>query len=183
MIELKNVTFAYQKTPVLQDFNLTLQGAQHLCLFGPSGCGKTTLLRLIAGLEKPQKGTVTLNGVCSVVFQEDRLVPTLTVAENIALVGGDPAILEKFGLGECKNDLPAALSGGMRRRAAIARALAYGGDILLLDEPFNGLDAEIKKAAAALFIVHFKDKPLILVSHDPEDAALLEAELYYLNKP
>ena len=182
MLTLSNVTFSYKSTPVLKDFDFALHGNTRLCLFGPSGCGKTTLLRLIAGLEKPQKGSVTANGKCSFVFQEDRLVPTLTVAENIALVGGNPEILDRFGLADCKDELPAALSGGMRRRVAIARALAYGGDLLLLDEPFNGLDAENKRLAAQIILEYFKDKPLLLVSHDPEDAALLGAELFYMQK-
>lgn len=176
--ELKNVTFHYGGAPVLQNFNFSLEGNRHICLFGPSGCGKTTILRLLAGLEKPQTGSVTVLGRISMVFQEDRLVPTLSVAENIALVGGNPAILGELGLADVANELPRSLSGGMRRRVAIARALAYGGDLLLLDEPFNGLDAENKARAARMIMMQYKNKPLILVSHDPGDAELLAAEIY-----
>ena len=155
MIELKHVTCAYgEKTPV-RNLTLTLSDAGVIGVFGASGSGKTTLLRLLAGRLQPTSGTV--EGLCgkrvSMVFQEDRLLPWRTALENVALVrdgssGDATRLLDAMELSAEAEKLPAALSGGMQRRVALARALNFGGDVLLLDEPFKGLDAAPDRAEA-----------------------------------
>ena len=125
----------------------------------------------------------------TVVFQEDRLLPWLTLADNVCLPlpkeKRDEAkkLLNEIGLAESADKYPAAVSGGMRRRVALVRALAYAGDALLLDEPFNGLDAENRALAAAMVRREFLDrgKPVLLISHIPEDAELLNAEIVYMD--
>jgi ABC-type nitrate/sulfonate/bicarbonate transport system ATPase subunit len=183
MIGLKNVTFSYGTDPVLQAFSLELQQGEKVCLFGPSGCGKTTVLHLLAGALHPQKGEVyTLP--TAMVFQEDRLLPWMTVLENVAVVLDDDEAqetasfwLEAVGLSDVKNELPKALSGGMRRRVAIARALAKGGDLLLLDEPFSGLDADNRQRCAELIRKRFDSATVVLVTHLEEEANLLDAKV------
>lgn len=133
MIALEDVSFAYGQKPVLQAVSLRFPKSGAVCLFGASGCGKTTLLRLLSGLEKPDKGRLTgLEGKrTAMLFQEDRLLPWLSVLENVAVVLEGPDAraraadwLELVGLADAAHKRPAALSGGMRRRAALARALA-----------------------------------------------------------
>ena len=174
MIELGNVTVSLAGTPVLRDCSLHIPAGESAALTGPSGCGKTTLLRLIAGLQAPDAGTVRVEGRVSYVFQEPRLFPWLTAAENLALVvpGGAGEWLEKTGLSDAAQKYPDELSGGMRQRLNIVRALAYGGEILLLDEPFKGLDAPLRKEITALIARERAGKTLLLVTHDEADLEL-----------
>ena len=151
---------------------------------GPSGGGKTTLLRKILGLETPDEGVIS--GVPerkAAVFQEDRLCPGVSPVENVLLVTGKEkeaearSLLTELGLGDSL-DLPCAeLSGGMRRRAAIARALLAEGELLTLDEPFKGLDEQNRRAAAALVLRHRRGRTLLYVTHEREEAALLGGEI------
>ena len=143
MVEFKNVNFSYPQKQVLNDFSLKIEEGSRVCLFGESGKGKTTVLRLICGLEKPQKGEIsgTDNKKCSVVFQEDRLLKNLNVLENVALVGeieNGKKLLSKLGLQDYLYKKVSDLSGGMRRRVAIARALNSDYDILSSSKPLKG---------------------------------------------
>lgn len=176
MIRMQNVTFTYGDKTVLQNFNLLVQPGQSVCLFGPSGCGKTTLLRLIAGLLTPDSGTVTVQGKISMVFQENRLIPHLTVEKNVLAVADTANALQALGLAEYLHAPVSDLSGGMARRVAIARAISYGGDILLLDEPFTGLDEENRILAAKLLQDAYRGKTVLMVSHREEDVRLMQAE-------
>ena len=188
MIKLHRVSFAYGDKPIVTDLSLTISADRPVCLFGNSGCGKTTLLRLIAGLDVPQSGTVSLPSEARIatVFQDDRLLPWLTVRQNIEFVlpSPDPSLVQEclaaVELSDDADRYPRELSGGMKRRVALARALAYGGDILLLDEPFNGLDLGLKQRIAAQLQKRFADCPIVLVTHFEEEAALLGADIVYL---
>ena len=178
MIRFDDVTCAFgEKTPIANlTYTLPEQGV--IGVFGPSGSGKTTFLRLLAGLIKPTAGTVsgTEGKRISMVFQEDRLLPWRTALENVTLVregSGEEAaaILKGLELEREAGRLPRELSGGMQRRLAIARALNYGGDILLLDEPFKGLDASLRERVAQQVRGSF---PLIVIAtHDRAEAEML----------
>lgn len=185
MIKIDNISFGYTKTPVLNNFSLTIGDNDKICLFGESGCGKTTLLRLILGLEKPQKGSINkTKGKAAVVFQDNILLPFKTVLENITLMGADKDTalfqLKALGIESIANSLPDELSGGMQRRAAIARALSTDFDFLVLDEPFTGLDEDNIKLAAKHILDTVKDKPIILVTHSLYEAELLNTKIIKL---
>ena len=184
---------------VLEDFSLELPERGAVCFFGPSGCGKTTLLHILAGLTRPDAGTVTgLEGKrLSMVFQEDRLLPWLTAAQNVALAlpgtGALPkreeldaarSLLDQLGLAEAAELKPDQLSGGMQRRVAIARAFAHQGEVLVLDEPFKGLDGAVKDRVIRQ-TARMKEKALILfVTHDlPEAQALADRILRFSGPP
>lgn len=185
MIKIDNISFGYTKTPVFNNFSLTIGANDKICLFGESGCGKTTLLRLILGLEKPQKGSINkTKGKAAVVFQDKILLPFKTVLENITLMGADKDTalfqLKALGIESFANSLPDELSGGMQRRAAIARALSADFDFLVLDEPFTGLDEDNIKLAAKHILDTVKDKPIILVTHSLYEAELLNTKIIKL---
>ena len=154
MINLNNVSFSYGDKKILENFNLKVEAGERICLFGESGKGKTTVLRLILGLETPDSGNTVIQGNASVVFQENRLLPFETVLGNIRTVKGDEEkareLLEKFGLSDYAEKYPRSLSGGMKRRVAIIRALCSEFDFLVLDEPFAGLDKENIELAAQI---------------------------------
>ena len=178
MIELKHVTCAYgEKTPI-RDLTLALPDAGVIAVFGASGSGKTTLLRLLAGRIQPASGTVEgLYGKrVSMVFQEDRLLPWRTALENVALVrdgssGEAMRLLDAMELSAEAGKLPGALSGGMQRRVALARALNFDGDMLLLDEPFKGLDEALRARVIAAVRGRF---PLtVIATHDRAEAEAL----------
>ena len=189
MIELKNVTFSYGEREILNNFSLTVNNGECVCLRSPSGGGKTTVFRLIAGLEAPQSGEIIAPEKLSVVFQEDRLIKGLSVKQNILLPLPKErreyalSLADKFGIGEYLQSPLRRLSGGMKRRVAIIRALSFGGDALILDEPFNGIDDQNKRIIAAIIKEDFISKgiPVLISTHIPEDARLLDAKTIELN--
>ena len=176
MIELKSISVSFSGTPVLENCSLSVPAGRSAALTGPSGCGKTTLLRIAAGLQKPDAGSVRVEGRVSYVFQEPRLFPWLTAMENLALVAPDGAEewLARAGLKDAAAKYPDELSGGMRQRLNIVRALAYGGEVLLLDEPFKGLDAPLRKGIASLIARERAGRTLLLVTHDAVDLELAD---------
>ena len=181
-IAMKNVTFGYVTTRICEGLGWTLPENGVVCLWGPSGCGKTTLLRLLAGLEKPQGGVIEPSGYpVSMVFQEDRLLPWLTVRQNAALACGDAVrvdgLLDAVGLADYADSTPDAISGGQQRRVALVRALAADSDLLLLDEPFTGLDEETKMLILPLIRKAATEKPVVLVTHIAAEAEALGAAI------
>ena len=189
MIRFEEVSLTFGDCRVLDCCTELLPERGVVCLFGPSGCGKTSFVRVLTGLQKPDSGRVTgiRPGEASVVFQEHRLLPWLTARENVAAVlpkGGDPLRwLRIVGLEQAADLLPKALSGGMQRRAALARALAYGGMLLVLDEPFQGLDLAAKQEIYPHIRTAAATKPVLLITHDPEEAAALADEIWYVDGP
>ncbi len=183
MIEFKNVSFSYDDVEILKDFNLTVKGGECVQLYGVSGSGKTTVARIILGLENARSGNVVVPQNVSTVFQEDRLLENVDVQKNIRLVLSkeqyalSDSLLKEFGLYDVRKKRVSTLSGGMKRRVALVRAIAYGGDALILDEPFNGLDADNKRIAANIIKREFLDKgkPVLLITHVKEDSELLDA--------
>ena len=182
MIRFDHVTFGYEaERPVLRELSLEIPEGGRVCLTGASGQGKTTALRLLLGLEQPQSGAVIRpEGTrFSVVFQEDRLLPWKTALENAALTGTAEDArcwLTELGLGGSLDALPETLSGGMKRRAALARALAHPFDVLVLDEALTGLDDAAKACClAAIDRAVGPHKTLMMACHDPAEAAALAA--------
>lgn len=181
MISLSNISLQYNGEYILKDFSLELPERGSVCLFAPSGSGKTTILRILCGLEQPEQGRISgLEGKrLAVLFQENRLLPHLTALDNLKLVlpkeryGEAQGWLERVGLGDSAQKTPLQLSGGMQRRLAIARCLAYGGDIYLLDEPFQGLDEATLQQMLSVVADAAKDSLLILVTHRQEEAEAL----------
>lgn len=186
MLRLENVRFGYGRgEPVIDGLSLEIPAGSRLCLMGASGEGKTTLLRLLLGLEKPQRGRIIRReGLrCAAVFQEDRLLPWLTAAENAALFSdGETArrLLEELGLADSMELLPEELSGGMKRRVALARALAFPFDLLVLDEALTGLDGENRARCLALIDRVVGKRTLVLATHNREEAEALGAEVIQL---
>ena len=185
MIELKNVAFSYGQLQILNNFNLSVKDGECVQLYGISGSGKTTVLRLILGLEKADSGNIIAPKKISVVFQEDRLLENVDIQKNIRMVLSKEhyaladTLLKEFGIYEVRKKRVSALSGGMKRRVALVRAIAYSGDALILDEPFNGLDIENKIIATNIIKREFldKNKPVLLITHISEDAELLNAKI------
>ncbi len=182
-IAVTSLTKRFGGKVVLDRFTYTFPETGAVALMGPSGVGKTTLFRILLGLERPDSGTVSgMDGKSvSAVFQEDRLFPGLTVLQNAEVAGsGGAEWLARLGLGEELNARPDSLSGGMRRRVALARALCRDGEIFLLDEPFQGLDPARKREVLELFRELKSRKFLLLITHDPEEAAFLADEVIQL---
>ena len=183
----EKVSFSYGKTPVLKEVTWQLPDAGVVCLWGPSGCGKTTALRLLAGLEKPMGGKVTGAGRVAMVFQEDRLLPWCTALENVTLTGVDERcagdLLQRLGRTESEvTAYPEHLSGGQQRRVALARALAAPSDMLLLDEPFNGLDEDTWQDVVPLIREAATSRPVVLVTHIREQIQALDAAVVALGE-
>lgn len=175
-ITLEQVCRSFDERQVLRNVSLSLPDRGAVCFFGPSGCGKTTLLRLVCGLDKPDSGRVSIpKGLrFSWHFQEDRLLPWYTAAENLRLVGAEPGMwLRKVQLDDAADLYPNELSGGMRRRVSLARALAHESDVLVLDEPVRELDEATADAMMELIAQEKGDRLLLLVTHDKTQAERL----------
>lgn len=181
MIRIEHLTVAFGGQTVLKDCSLRVAAGQHVALMGASGSGKTTLINVIAGLVKPNSGTVAVNGKVSYVFQEPALFPWLTALENVnavlsdgeATLGEAENWLREAGLSEHLHKYPHQLSGGQKQRVSLCRALAYGGEILLLDEPLKGLDPQTRDRVTALLNRECRNKTLLLVTHDEQEAQTL----------
>lgn len=176
MIELSGITVAFDEKVVLNNVCAKWPDEGAIALRGASGAGKTTLLRVLAGLQTLNTGTIVgMEGrAVSAVFQEDRLLPWRSALENVALVSNESVareLLIRLDLADALSLRPSALSGGMRRRVAIARAVAFSGDVLLLDEPFTGLDDAHREQAATL--LRERARLIIVATHDDIDASLL----------
>lgn len=175
-VAFEHIHMAFGEKTIFSGLSLSFSIPGQYAILGPSGRGKTTLLRLVAGLEKPLSGQISVPKDARICFcfQEDRLLPWKTVLENTTLVCGDPDKarfwLNRVGLSGEENSYPSSLSGGMKRRASLARALAYDTDILLMDEPFRALDDKTHARMLALVREVSENKLLILVTHDEADA-------------
>jgi ABC-type nitrate/sulfonate/bicarbonate transport system ATPase subunit len=187
-VTTKSKSFGEKK--VLDGASLLVKKGERAMIFGMSGCGKTTLLRIAADLEARDGGTVEKDGKCAFVFAEARLFPTVTVLENVTAVmprkdkkeakKKAKRILEAFGLTGAENLYPRELSTGMAARVSLARAVAYDADIYLMDEPFKSLDGEIKRTVASRLMDYFKEKTVLIISHDRAEAALMDAAVYWM---
>jgi len=188
----------------LCDINLEVNDEEFICILGPSGCGKTTLLRIIAGLEHPDSGTVKIgdtvidrpNQKLGMIFQDYSLYPWRTVNENIAFgleLHGVPkerqdAIVKKYitlaGLAEFGKSYPHELSGGMRQRVAVVRALAVEPTVLLMDEPFGALDAQTRNMLQneLLTIWQKTKKTILFVTHSVDEAVFLADRIVVLTQ-
>lgn len=170
---------------VLEDFSAVFPAGQVTCVMGPSGCGKTTLLNILLGLEKADGGSVTgIPDRISAVFQEERLCEDFSAVTNVRMVTGKAvkpeeieACLRALGLEGSLYSPVRELSGGMKRRVAIARALLAEGELLILDEPFKGLDEGTRAAVVEEMKNHILDRTVIMVTHDPQEAALMGADI------
>jgi NitT/TauT family transport system ATP-binding protein len=187
----------------LEDLSLSVPPGEFVALLGPSGCGKSTLLRLVASLETPTEGAVAVNGAppsvlarrhaFGVAFQDHALLPWLTVADNIALpfrLAGQSVdrqvvlgLIDLVGLGGFENARPRQLSGGMRQRVSIARALALSPEVLLLDEPFGALDAVTRRQMnIELQRIWSRQRiTTVLVTHSVEEALFLSDRVVVLS--
>ncbi len=193
-IDLSNVCFSYNKgvdEELINDLSLHIPAGDRVCIMAPSGTGKTTLLNLLTGGLKPDSGIVSFevdtgDGVnISMVFQEDRLCSEYTAAYNIALglkrgcrkTDLIQSHLEQLGMGESIFADVKELSGGMKRRVAIVRAVMSQSRVLILDEPFASLDEELKDRTAEYIIENLNGRTLVVVSHDEKDAERLNARI------
>ena len=193
MLKITNLSFSFDKKNILEDFSLELKKGEILAVMGSSGYGKTTLLELIAGLYKPQKGEIvnTFEKI-AYAFQEPRLFPWLTVRENLLAVMDEKDenaektvlnTLELVGLSDSVDKYPEELSGGMKSRASLARALVFGGDLFLLDEPFAALDEDLRHSLAQTIKEYIRacGASAILVTHNKEDAENIAERILMLS--
>lgn len=210
VVSLQNITKSFGKTPVLKDISLNFEEGKFACLLGSSGSGKTTILRLIAGLEKPDEGQIYLNGKLAsekgkilipssqreigFIFQDLALWPHFTVYENIAfglkvkkaenVKSKISEILDFFGIDGHRHKYPSQLSGGQQQLAAIARSLALKPKILLMDEPLANLDVKLKSKIRKQIkeLINNFSVTIIYVTHDHHEAFKLADEIVVLNE-
>lgn len=182
-ILVQSVSKSFNKSKVLNDFSCTFKNGGTTCIMGRSGCGKTTLLNILMGLLKADSGEITgMPKNISVVFQEDRLCEGFDIVKNINLVCRekvpDEVIADHLQANGLLGNKPVReLSGGMKRRAAIIRAVLSGWDVLIMDEPFKGLDEATREKTADYIKKQTAGKTVIMVTHDPEEVAMMEGRL------
>ncbi len=194
---LCNISKSYGQLQVLKNLNMTFPVGKISCLMGPSGIGKTTILNILAGCTHPDTGRVFsgFHANLSYLFQESLLLPWLTVMENICyLMAEDKSKAEKergalqllaaMELAGCHGQYPGELSGGMERRVALARALACPMPLLLMDEPFTGLDSELKTRVvdAVCGRIVIQQRTTVIVTHDMEVAQKIGDNLFFCEK-
>jgi len=193
-LKIKNLTKEYNGHKVLDNFSINFDDNVINCILGESGCGKTTLLNVISGLEDFTAGEITgvNNSTFSYIFQETRLLKWYNVRKNIEYVLEDCNIedrdarinkyLDITGLSKFSEYYPDQLSGGMKQRLSIARAFAYPGEILLMDEPFKALDIKLKKELTDEFIKLWKEdqRTVLFVTHELEEAMMMADNIHIL---
>ncbi len=195
LIEFQNINKTYGSFEVIKDLSFAINHNDIVGVLGSSGVGKSTILKLIAGLEKPTSGKL-INNTKKVgyVFQEPRLLPWKTTIENVMLpltVSGKSKeyarekamyFLEKMGLGGFENYFPAQLSGGMLQRVSLSRAFALEPDLLLLDEPFSALDLRLKSVMETMLKELLEENPIpvLYVSHSPEEVVLFANRIFMM---
>ena len=177
MIEFIKVSKSYNKK-ILDELSIYISDGENMGIFGKSGIGKTTIINHILGLEKPDQGFIKRDfKKASVAFQENRLIDEISALDNLKILTDDKklaiSVLNKFGIFDVDKSVN-LFSGGMQRKVALARAYLFDGDILIMDEPFTGLDFNIKKDLARLIKQKFKDKSIIIVSHNLDDYKLFD---------
>lgn len=197
-IQLDSVSLQLDQHPIFHDLSLQFEGGQWHSILGRSGIGKSSLLRVIAGLQHADSGTVCtgggegVSGRIAYMAQDDGLLPWLTTRQNIQLgprLRGEhrqdtdqrvDELLQRVGLTQWADALPAVLSGGMRQRAALARTLLEERDIVLMDEPFSRLDAITRDELQSLSFELLRGRTVLLVTHDPMEALRLSQALHVL---
>ncbi len=187
---LENVSKTYTGTKIYKNLSLEIESGKITCVLGPSGCGKTTLLNILAGLTSFDGIIRNIPQKISYIFQQERLLPNLTVRQNIAYVLGKNAdyeridlYLEKAELAEKANEYPSALSGGQAQRVSIVRAFVYPSELILMDEPFSSLDTALKIRLMKVFCDLWREerRTAIFVTHDAEEAYMLSHRAIILN--
>jgi NitT/TauT family transport system ATP-binding protein len=189
MISLVDIRLTYPaaEQPALEGVSLSVGQGEFVSVVGASGCGKSSLLNVVAGLDRPESGSVEVEGDIALIFQDPALFPWLTAIDNVALALHDKGmrrrerraeasnLLRLVGLAEAGNKRPHELSGGMRQRVAIARALARGANVLLMDEPFSALDAITRDALHGELSTLWKERGLtvLFVTHNVREAVTL----------
>jgi NitT/TauT family transport system ATP-binding protein len=195
LLRLKAVSHAFGDVEVLKGLDLEVRHGEFVALVGPSGCGKTTLLNLCSGWLRPATGELQRAGRVRMVFQEDGLFPWHTVGENVRLglrhVLGEAErrqraleLIALVGLQGFEHHYPHTLSGGMRQRAELARALAGDTDLLLMDEPFSSLDylTRLRMRGELARLLREQPRTVVLVTHDIEEAAQLADRVLVLSE-
>ena len=189
MLKIENITFKYEDKTVIDGLSHTFCDGVVTAITGASGSGKTTLLYLLSGLRNAQNGKIyNDHKKIAAVFQEHRLFPWMTAIENITVTGADISRAKEllnllFPDENIESKYPDELSGGMKQRIAIARALAYKPDLLLLDEPFKGLDKETKALVANAVFSEMQNKTCILITHDEDELEYSQEHLRILGNP
>lgn len=195
LLLLENVSRSFGALEILRDVTLEVQRGEFVAVVGPSGCGKTTLLNILSGFDKPSRGRVVCNGQLRMVYQQGGLFPWQTAAENIRIglrhVRDEAArkqqleqLLSMIGLVGFEHHYPRQLSGGMRQRVELARALAGETDLLLLDEPFSALDylTRLRLRGELARLLRERPRTVVLVTHDIEEAAQLADRVVVLSE-
>ena len=187
MIKINDVSKSFNNKLVLDHVSMEFPDTGVVCLFGKTGVGKTTLLNLIAGIERPDNGEITgiAGKTVSYVFQDNRLLPWFNVNKNLCVSNnlGEEILnklLEEFDLYSARNLNVLRLSGGMKRKADIAKAILFDGDIFLLDEPFTGIDDESKEKVMQVLMEIGDKKLIILITHKLEEAKKMTDTIMYL---
>ena len=190
MLKISSLNKSFGDLPVLSDLNLEIKPQEIVALIGPSGCGKTTLLNIISGLDTPDGGSVECaDNHISYMFQGARLLPWRTVYENIRLVREDAgkneimALIEAVGLKGFENYYPGQLSGGMAKRCALTRAFHYGGRLLLMDEPFQGLDYGLRMEMLSMLLSIWRSerRSVLFVTHEIDEALTVATRIAVLS--
>jgi NitT/TauT family transport system ATP-binding protein len=198
-LRVRDLTISYGREPVLEAVSLTVEEGQFVSLVGPSGSGKSSLLRAVIGLQQPLSGTVETNlarAQLGILFQDDALLPWKTARENAALgltlngmerkqaLAQAQAWLERLDLVGFGDRFPRHLSGGQRKRVALAQVLAMKPRLILMDEPFASLDAIVRARVVkdVVALVEREKIGVLLVTHDLEEALSLSDEIYLLSQ-
>ncbi len=183
-IILSGISVSFGENRVLSDFSATFKAGKTTCVMGASGCGKTTLANVILGILRPDKGTVSgAPERLAAVFQEDRLVGTLCADKNIRAAVPHSTktersdILSAIGIDPESQKPASEMSGGQQRRVAIARALAANAELIVMDEPFKGLDDETRARVMAFVREHTRGRTLILITHDTSETEFFGGDI------